>query len=249
MAVFKDHFSGHAAAYARFRPTYPAALYDRCAQLPARRRLALDCATGNGQAARGLAARFARVVGTDASIQQVAAAARDGAVLFAAAPAERAPLADGAADLVLVAQALHWLHHASFYAEVERLLAPGGALVATMYDFLDAGPAIDAVVLELRERVEPYWPAERAHTTQQGFAALPFLAREEPAPAVAMVQRWTLDELAGYLGTWSAVRRYLAARGIDPVAALTPALAAAWGDPATHRDIRWPLMVRVGRAS
>jgi len=253
-AVFKDYFSGHAADYARYRPTYPAALYDYCATLPARRGLALDCATGNGQAAVGLAERFGRVLGTDASAQQVIAAppaaSRPGNVLFAVAPAERAPLADASVDLVVVAQALHWLSHAAFYAEVERLLAPGGALAATMYDFLEAGPAIDAAVLALREQVDPYWPPERAGTTEAGFAALPFLAREQPAAALTMTREWTLAELLGYLSTWSAVRRFTAARGGDPVAALAPLFAAAWqDDPDTRRSIRWPLMVRIGRGS
>ena len=48
---FKDHFSGHAAVYASFRPSYPAALFDFALSLVAGRALAWDCATGNGQAA------------------------------------------------------------------------------------------------------------------------------------------------------------------------------------------------------
>lgn len=253
-AVFKDYFSGHAADYARYRPTYPAALYDFCATLPARREVALDCATGNGQAALGLAAHFAHVVGTDASAQQVAAAPRRAAgrppnALFAVAPAERAPLADRSADLVMVAQALHWLHHDAFYREVERVLAPGGALVATMYDFLEGGAEIDAAVMALRHQVDPFWPPERAGTTAEGFAGLPFLRREEAPPALTMLRDWTLAELLGYLSTWSAVRRFMAARGSDPVAAVAPLFAVAWGDPETRRPIRWPLMVRVGRVA
>ena len=254
MAVFKDYFSGHATDYARYRPTYPAALYEYCATLPARTELALDCATGNGQAALGLAERFARVVGTDASAQQVAAAPRPGGgrprnTLFAVAPAERAPLAERSADLVMVAQALHWLHHDAFYREVERVLAPGGALIATMYDFLEGGADIDAAVLALRHHVDAFWPPERAGTTQEGFAALPFLCREETPPRITMLREWTLAELLGYLSTWSAVRRYMAAHGSDPVAAVEPLFAAAWGDPETRRPIRWPLMVRVGRVA
>jgi len=33
---FKDHFSGHASVYASFRPSYPEALFDFIASLPAR---------------------------------------------------------------------------------------------------------------------------------------------------------------------------------------------------------------------
>jgi hypothetical protein len=60
--VFKDHFSARAAGYARFRPTYPDALFDWLAGLAPSRALAWDAGTGNGQAARALASRFERVL-------------------------------------------------------------------------------------------------------------------------------------------------------------------------------------------
>ena len=56
--AFKDHFSGHASAYARYRPDYPSELFDYLATLTPRREVALDCATGNGQAALGLARHY-----------------------------------------------------------------------------------------------------------------------------------------------------------------------------------------------
>ncbi|MEO8503651.1 MAG: class I SAM-dependent methyltransferase [Acidobacteriota bacterium] len=244
---FKDYFSGHSALYARYRPTYPAALYEYCATLPARTALALDCATGSGQAARGLARHFGRVLGTDASPQQLIAAPPLSGVFLAVAPAERTPVADHRVDLVMVAQALHWLNHDAFYAEVRRLLAPGGALVATMYDFLECAPEIDAAVLELRAAVEPYWPPERAQTTKEGFYRIAFPLVEQASPPIAMVQQWTLEQMLGYLSTWSAVRRFVAANGVDPVAARVALFESAWGDPAAVRAVRWPLMVRIGR--
>ena len=47
--VFKDYFSEQAAAYAAYRPAYPAALYAWLAALAPASRLAWDCATGSGQ--------------------------------------------------------------------------------------------------------------------------------------------------------------------------------------------------------
>ena len=55
MTTFKDHFSGHAADYAKFRPNYPPKLFDHLASISPKRELAWDCATGSGQAAVGLA--------------------------------------------------------------------------------------------------------------------------------------------------------------------------------------------------
>jgi methylase of polypeptide subunit release factors len=70
---FKDHFSGHADEYTRYRPTYPAELFNWLAQQAPAHALAWDCATGSGQAALGLAAHFDAVIATDASPQQIAA--------------------------------------------------------------------------------------------------------------------------------------------------------------------------------
>ena len=71
MAAFPDHFSGRASEYARFRPRYPARLFDYLARLSPDRHRAWDCATGNGQAALGLARQFGSVVASDASPRQL----------------------------------------------------------------------------------------------------------------------------------------------------------------------------------
>ena len=54
--TFKDHFSQRSALYAAHRPLYPDALFDFVTGLAAEHHLALDCGTGTGQAAIGLAA-------------------------------------------------------------------------------------------------------------------------------------------------------------------------------------------------
>ena len=121
---FRDHFSGHAEDYSRYRPDYPAELLSYLAGLAPGRALAWDCATGNGQAASGLAWHFRGVIATDASARQIAEARPCEGVLYALALAERAPIAGGAVDLVTVAQALHWLDRPGFYAEARRVARP-----------------------------------------------------------------------------------------------------------------------------
>ncbi len=246
---FHDHFSGHAADYARYRPTYPDALFARLAGLTERHDLAWDCATGNGQAAAGLARHFARVVATDASPEQIAAAPPRPGVEFRVALAERSGLPGGSADLVLVAQALHWLDRERFYAEAARVLRSGGVLAATIYDRLEMDGPVAALVERLHEEVSPYWPEERRHTTVEGFRALPFPQPEIELPEIHLAQDWPLERLLGYLGTWSAVRRHRAATGHDAVAALAPEFARAWGDPAAPRRVTWPMVVRTHRLS
>ena len=63
-ASFADHFSAAATEYARFRPHYPPALFQWLAGIVRQRRVAWDCATGNGQAAVALAGHFETVVAT-----------------------------------------------------------------------------------------------------------------------------------------------------------------------------------------
>jgi trans-aconitate methyltransferase len=119
-----DHFSAHAAHYARHRPSYPPELFAwLAAQAPARE-LAWDCATGNGQAALALAEHFQRVHATDFSAEQLAQATPHPRVGYLQAPAETSGLAAQSCDLVTVAQALHWFCHERFFAESDGCSNP-----------------------------------------------------------------------------------------------------------------------------
>jgi SAM-dependent methyltransferase len=246
-AGFKDHFSGHSGSYARARPVYPEALFDWLAGLPGRRDAAWDCGTGTGQAARSLARRFSRVIATDASANQVSKADRAGGILYAAAPAERAPLRDRSVDLITVAQALHWFDLPAFFAETARVGRPGGAFAAWTYGNSYVTEAVDRAYFRLyRDIVGAYWPPERDHV-EDGYARIvpPF----EPiaAPDFAIRAQWDMDGYLAYLGTWSAVQYYRKANGSDPLDLIREELARAWGDPALARAITWPLTIKAGR--
>jgi len=256
---FHDHFSAVASGYARHRPTYPAALYDWLATLPAARRRAWDCGTGSGQAALELAERFDAVVATDASADQLAQVPPHARLEVRQAAAEASGLADGSVDLVTVAQAVHWFDLDRFWAEVRRVLAPGGALAVWTYDVFRVSPAVDAVVQRFyRGVVGPYWPPERK-VVETGYAELPFPFDEIAVPDFEMAARWDLERVLGYLGTWSASKRWSEAHGgRDAVAQIAADLAAVWQEgvageraasesTAGERDVRWALAVRAGR--
>lgn len=246
---FKDHFSGHAADYRAFRPDYPPALFAFLASVAPGREQVWDCGTGNGQAAVALAEHFRRVFATDASAEQIKNAEPHPRVEYAVAPAEKCPLPDACADLVTVAQALHWFDHDRFYAEVRRVCRPGGLLAVWTYDFHSVGPEIDPVLERLQaEFIRPYWPTERAFVNT-GYRNLPFPFPELPVPRFEMVADWDLPRLTGYMNTWSAVRRYEKEHGTNPVGAVAGELGRVWGDPATVRSVRWRFRVRVGRVN
>ena len=208
MKPYADHFSRLAPAYAGCRPGYPDGLFDYLGQVAPQRKLAWDCAAGSGQASISLAQRFARVVATDASGAMLARAPRHPRVEYRVALAESSGLADATADLVTVAQALHWLELRPFYAEVERVLGPGGVIAVWTYGSQQLGHAdLDRVLDDFyRNVVGPYWPPERTHV-DSGYSAIPFPFIELGAPSFEMQARWTLAQLLGYVRTWSATQR------------------------------------------
>lgn len=245
---FKDHFSGVSSTYATFRPNYPPELFNWLANLVPDRTLAWDCATGSGQAAIGLAKHFPRVIATDASAAQIASAEPHAGVEYRVASAEKSGLADGCADLVTVAQGLHWFDVDRFYAEARRVLKPDGLLAAWTYGIHTIeNETIDRLTQHFYHAiVGPYWPPERK-LVETGYRTLPFPFEENPAPAFRMEAHWSLPQLAGYLRSWSATSRYITENGDDPIEALEQALLPLWGDPGTLRKITWPLSIRAGR--
>ena len=242
-----DHFSRQAAQYQASRPGYPPELFAFLAGIAPGRDLALDCATGNGQAARGLAGHFTRVVATDLSTAQLGLGRFHPHVHYVAATAEQLPIVDCSVDLVTVAQALHWLDLPAFYAEVRRIARPGAVVAAWTYGLMRVAPAIDAIVDRLyTEIVGAYWPPERT-LVESGYRDLPFPFEPIPTAPLSLRADWPLDRLVGYLGSWSAVQRCRDATGGDPVGSVHDALAAAWGDAAATRPIVWPMALRIGR--
>ena len=266
---FKDHFSGIADAYAAARPEYPDALFDALAAVvPASARV-WEPGCGSGQATRGLAARFAHVHATDPSAEQVgrhwAAATADGRAGFnppsrdprrvetrpanvslAVQPGECAALPDASVQLVAVAQALHWFDRARFFAECERVLAPGGVLAAWGYpDFLAPEGMVDAVE-SFRALIEPHWPPERAQIDAR-YAGYDWPFPALPAPALWLQAEWALPHFLRYLSSMSASARCMAETGDDPVARHAPALAAAWGEAGDVRTVQWPLFLHLRR--
>jgi SAM-dependent methyltransferase len=243
--TFKDHFSRQAADYAKFRPGYPQELFDYLGRIAPSRQLAWDCGTGNGQAAVALASVFDRVIATDTSENQISNAQPHERVEYRVAPAENGGIKSATIDLIIVAQALHWFDLNHFYAEARRALKPNGILAASAYNLLRIEPAIDEVVNRYYfEVVGSFWPPERKLVEQ--FADLPFPFAEIETPPFEMIMQWHLEHLVGYLRSWSATQRFIAANDRDPLKEIDDNLQDAWGDAKQRRRVVWPLTLRVG---
>lgn len=242
---FQDHFSNQAAIYAQSRPTYPVALFDELARLAPSRSLAWDCGTGNGQAAVALAVHFQRVIATEPSETQLAAATPHARVVYLRS-AELAPtVRAGTVDLVTAAQAAHWFDRPKFYAEVKRVLRPGGIVALWSYWLARVTPEIDRVIDRFyTETTGPFWPPERVHIENR-YHDFEFPFTELHFPPLTITRDWTAEELTAFLASWSAVDRYRRARGEDPIPAVTSALRTAWGDG--KRTVSWEIFGRIGR--
>lgn len=244
---FEDHFSTIAKNYSRFRPRYPEALFDYLSSLAPGNELAWDCGAGNGQAAASLASRFRHVTATDASREQISHAQAHPRVDYRVEQAEDSSLPSGCCDLITSAVAVHWFNFDRFYETVRRVLRPGGVLAVWTYHLLESEAEIDALVQEYYAGVlAGYWP-ERIRYLAGRYRTLPFPFEEIPPPALHLEIEWDLNQLAGFLASWSAAQKYLEENGRHPLEVIWPRLSAVWGDAEHRRLLRWPLYLRVGR--
>jgi len=245
MASFADHFSALAARYAAYRPHYPAELTGLLADRCARHDVAWDVGCGSGQLSAALAARFSRVIATDPAQAQLDHAERHPRVEYRCAPAEASGLPDASVDLAVAAQAAHWFDWPRFVVEAGRVVRPGGVVALVTYRNALLTGLAGAQLVDYYRDIEPYWPNGRVHVNNRyRDLELPWPALA--APPIEMTATWTRDELVGYITTWSATARFVAARGEARLDELRRCLAAVWPDD-EPRTVSWRLTIKLAR--
>ena len=187
---------------------------------------------------------FDQVVATDASATQIRDAIAHDRIRYHVAPAERSDLDDSSIDLITVAQALHWFQFDAFYNEATRVSTDGAILAAWSYERCKISPEIDNIIESVLQLVEQDWPAERDYVWNR------YRDIHMPWPEISpaefdMTADWTAEQMLGYLGTWSASKRFTARTGENPLASHAEAMRSAWGSEI--RQVRWPLILRVCR--
>lgn len=239
-------FGAQADAYASFRPDYPQSLFMwLAAQCPEHAR-ALDIACGNGQASYPLREHFKLVLACDASLEQLQAGADQPGLQRFVADAQTQPLPSHSLDLIVAAQALHWFATPAFFSEIRRLLKPGGLFCAWCYSLMRIDAELDALIDHFYwHTLGDYWPKGRA-SVDAGYRDIDNPLNPVTPPASAIEANWSLEQLLGYLHTWSAVQRYAQQNGTNPVLQLQPKLRLAWGDANQPRFVRWPLHFLAG---
>lgn len=240
----KDNFSTKSSDYAKYRPAYPEELYRFLKIHLSNQNVAWDCSTGNGQVARELANFFERVEATDISGQQLENAVKKPNINYSKQAAEKTNFPDNYFDLISVAQAIHWFDFDAFYSEVNRVLKPGGIIAVIGYSLFQSNPRTDEVIANFYEHIiGSWWDKERRYLDKQ-YSTLPFPFEEIQTPNFNREYQWTFEQLIGYLKTWSAVKHYENAKGINPVELIENDLKNTFGN---ENKVVFPILLRLGK--
>ena len=245
LCYVKDNFSKQADLYASYRPAYPAALFDFIFQHVTNKKAAWDCATGNGQTAKELCRHFTQVFATDISQKQLNNAHQAENISYSIQPAEQTNFPDHTFDLITVSQALHWFDFDKFYKEVRRVGKPGSWLSVWMYSLLRITPEIDKIIENYHfDTLSSYWDKERKYV-DNNYTTIGFPFDEIKTPAFSIGYEWTIRDLEGYLDTWSALQKFVAANNYSPVPELIRSIEPFW--KAERMKIRFPVVMKMGR--
>lgn len=243
---FKDHFSKQSTVYRKYRPDHPHELIEYLASLCTEHELAWDCATGNGQASTKLAEYFDAVYASDASTNQIDHAAGHPKITYTVERAEDVSLQDDSVDLLTVAVALHWFDFDEFYRQAKRVLKPGGIIAAWTYVLPMIDPETDAIIRDLHDNtLDGYWLPENELGLQE-YETIPFPFTPVVIPKFYFRKMMDIDDVLGYLRSWSAVQRYIDRNDVDPLQETAASLRSLWND-GSSKEVVWRVIIKAGR--
>ncbi|MBW4608169.1 MAG: class I SAM-dependent methyltransferase [Hassallia sp. WJT32-NPBG1] len=210
-------FEGAAWYYARYRPQYPAILFDLMTdkfQLDGKGRL-LDLGCGAGLIAIPLRDSFQEIIGLDPDAdmlqeaQQQAAAVGASNISWVQDRAENISPAVGKFKLVTIGRAFHWMQRKLVLERIYDLLSDGGglAIIKTYEDPWNSDHPWKKTAISVVKR----WLGEERRTGQGGngvwqplavsheemLAKSPFLRQANYE--VKYKKAWTIDSYIGYL--------------------------------------------------
>jgi len=245
----KDLFSKQSDLYARYRPTYPKELYDYILSFVKEKNIAWDCATGNGQAAVVLADHFKKVMATDISAAQIEKATPKENIEYLVCPAESTPFEENTFDLVTVAQAYHWIKWGEFKKEVMRVCKPGAVVAVWVYYSHTTGDKkVDDAIHDFYENVtRSYWDYERKFVEEM-YSTVEFDYELLPLKNFETILEWQREDLLGYIGSWSAIQKYIKINGHSPIPIIEEEIKKLWPEGEVKKVV-FPIYLKLGRLS
>jgi len=239
--AFESKFGAAAEAYDAYRPEYPAEAFEfiLARVSPAHRNLAMDLGAGTGRATRHLAGHFAKVIAVEPDRKMAEKIQGLGpGVEVRITTAEDCAQENGSLDLLVIANALHWMDAPAVMASVTRWLRRGAifALIDPPFPHTPS-PIREIIRREFRERwdafrdprlgnagnwKEPVW--------QNLILSTPGLALLEEK-TIASIVPLAPAEFSGFWQSTSYASAY--ARSIG-------APAAYWRDLESRFQAAWP---------
>ncbi|KAI5477828.1 trans-aconitate 3-methyltransferase [Pseudohyphozyma bogoriensis] len=257
MATFaKSKFN--AVAYAASRPSYPPALYSHVlnyaskspSSLPTstktNTRTLVDLGCGPGLSTFAFLPHFDKILGLDPSAAMVNAAeglkvdedieGKD--VRFEQGFGEDMKMVeDASVDLIVAGQAAHWFDAPAVYAEVQRVLKPGGSFAFWGYGevFFPNNPSINPLISQysagtlgaywqqpgrsiVEDLLRPFPPPTSStsflpSSLERTYFVPPSEYPSTPAPGesfepLLLKHEWDMEGFEGYLRTWSSAFSY-----------------------------------------
>jgi SAM-dependent methyltransferase len=255
-----DRFKGFAGQYNAVRPRPPLVLLDILTQLVGAPglRLVVDLGSGTGLSTAVWAGRAGDVVGVEPSDDMRREAEREApaGVRYVEGYSHTTGLADASADIVTASQALHWMEPTSTFAEVGRILRPGGVFAA--YD-VDWPPTVS---WQAESAFEVYWESIKAReNAQRSSAGVHSWSKEEHLGRMAAsgqfrytkeivvhhVEHGDADRFVGIVLSQGGVAGLLKS-GLSPEELGLPAFAAAVREAMGDAPVPfyWSYRVRLG---
>ena len=227
-------FAGTEDYYARYRPDYPAALYEAIGahfELDGRGEL-LDLGTGTGHVALALCDQFEAVDAVDMNQAMLAYARQDATdrgvatIRWHESSAEAFDCEPGRYRLVTIGNAIHWMDADLVLGRCHRSVVEGGGIALldmpglwnpdmVLGEERWIGALSEVVRGHLGERRRAgsgyYERAERSH--EELLRDSPF--QEITTGRVAATISWTLDEVVGYLYSTSFANRSILGERVE----------------------------------
>lgn len=196
-----ESFGGVAGAYDRYRPSYPAELIDDLVALGANDVLDVGC--GTGKAARLLTARGLEVLGVEID-PQMAEVAREHGVPVEVSSFESWDPSGRRFDLLISAQAWHWVDPGVGVPKAATVLRPGGTIALFWNQGTPQGDVVEQMKGVYRYRAPDLLPVDeqdeppyRADLERSGLFETPFTR------TYAWTQEYSTDEWVELVQTHS----------------------------------------------
>jgi ubiquinone/menaquinone biosynthesis C-methylase UbiE len=249
VTTVKDLFSKQSDVYSKFRPDYPSELFEYILQFVKERNTAWDCGTGNGQAAKILSLYFNKVEASDISKEQLDKAVKKNSIHYIVSPAESTPYPDNNFDLITIATAYHWFKWDAFQKEAQRVGRNGAVIAAWAYNMVQfEDDAVNKILHHFYNNiVYAYWDSGRRHV-ETSYKNVPFNFEPLPTKDFYIHLEWSLEQLTGYLESWSAVQTFIIQNNTNPIELMNDQLKNVWKE-GTTKKLQFPVFLKIGRIS